>query len=74
MDVVHRDKGDLEFPAELQSVAVGWRDASQMLFALVAYLVVGVWASPGRPIPEVFIIFRINVSLGKVRLGWVGLG
>ena len=48
VDVVHRDRGDLELPVRQLAVAAGWRDASQLLFALVAYLLAAVLASPGR--------------------------
>ena len=43
VDVVHRERGDLESPPGQSAVAAGWRDASQMLFALVAYILPGVF-------------------------------
>ena len=46
VDVIHRERGDLESPPD-SGLKVGWRDASQMLFVLAAYLPAGVWASPG---------------------------
>ena len=43
--------GDLELPAGQLAAATGWRDASQLLFALVAYFLAGIFASPGRRRP-----------------------
>ena len=42
VDVVHRDRGDLESPAGQLAAAAG-RRASQLLFALVAYFLVWPW-------------------------------
>ena len=46
VDVVHLDTGDLGLPAGQLAAAAGWWVASQLLFALVAYLLDGVLASP----------------------------
>ena len=43
VDVVHRDRGGLELPAGQLASAAGWRDASQLLFALVAILLAGIF-------------------------------